>query len=103
MGYKRVLWIASLLVGAVTAQTAQTATVTNPGDVAYHRRYMYVGGGYVVNSAGQHVFSNQMYVERLTPTRGASKTNPIVFVHGQAQTGTVCNVVVFPNFNFSSQ
>ncbi|RAO72290.1 uncharacterized protein BHQ10_008302 [Talaromyces amestolkiae] len=88
MGYKRVLWIASLLVGAVTAQTAQTATVTNPGDVAYHRTYMYVGGGYVVNSAGQHVFSNQMYVERLTPTRGASKTNPIVFVHGQAQTGT---------------
>jgi hypothetical protein len=31
-----------------------------------------------------------MYVEKLTPAAGVTKPHPIVFIHGQAQTGTVC-------------
>lgn len=50
---------------------------------------MYVGGQYILNSAGQHVFADQMYVEKLTPAAGVTKPYPIVFIHGQAQTGTV--------------
>lgn len=60
------------------------------GEVPAQRSYMYVGGQYVQNSAGQHVFANQMYVEKLTPAAGVTKPYPIVFIHGQAQTGTVC-------------
>lgn len=51
---------------------------------------MYVGGQYIQNSAGEHVFADQMYVEKLTPAAGVTKPHPIVFIHGQAQTGTVC-------------
>ncbi|KAL4813311.1 Alpha/Beta hydrolase protein [Aspergillus spinulosporus] len=42
------------------------------------------------DGAGQHVFTNQMYVEKLTPTAGVTKPYPIIFIHGQAQTGTNC-------------
>ncbi|KAL4760959.1 uncharacterized protein BDW70DRAFT_150393 [Aspergillus foveolatus] len=40
-------------------------------------------------SIRQHVFTNQMYVEKLTPTTGVTKPYPTIFIHGQAQTGTV--------------
>jgi hypothetical protein len=50
---------------------------------------MYVGGQYILNSAGEHIFADQMYVEKLTPAGGVTKPYPIVFIHGQAQTGTV--------------
>lgn len=59
------------------------------GEVPAQRSYMYVGGQYIQNSAGQHVFANQMYVEKLTPAAGVTMPYPIVFIHGQAQTGTV--------------
>lgn len=59
------------------------------GEVAYHRDYFYVGGGYADNGKGEHIFKDQMYVEHLTPVGGSRKKYPIVFVHGQAQTGTV--------------
>jgi hypothetical protein len=58
-------------------------------EVPSKRSYMYVGGQYTLNSAGQHVFTNQMYVEKLTPAAGVTKPYPIIFIHGQAQTGTV--------------
>lgn len=58
-------------------------------EVPAQRSYMYVGGQYILNSAGQHVFADQMYVEKLTPAAGITKPYPIVFIHGQAQTGTV--------------
>jgi hypothetical protein len=68
---------------------AATASRGWRGEVPAQRSYMYVGGQYIQNSAGQHVFANQMYVEKLTPAAGVTKPYPIVFVHGQAQTGTV--------------
>lgn len=58
-------------------------------EVPAQRSYLYVGGQYILNSAGQHVFADQMYVEKLTPAAGVTKPYPIVFIHGQAQTGTV--------------
>lgn len=59
---------------------------------AHDRTYFYVGGGYT-NRDGKHIFTNQMYVEKLTPAKGASKPNPIVFIHGSGQTGTVCHAL----------
>lgn len=59
---------------------------------AYDRTYFYVGGGYTDDRNGEHIFTSQMYVEKLTPAEGASKPNPIVFIHGSGQTGTVSHV-----------
>lgn len=67
----------------------------------HERTYFYVGGGYEVNSRGEHVFTNQTYVEKLTPAGGASKEHPIVLVHGKGQTGTVCSML-FPIENWSN-
>jgi hypothetical protein len=52
------------------------------------RDYFYVGGHYVTAAAG-HLFTDQMYIERLQPSHGPCKPYPAVFIHGQAQTGTV--------------
>ena len=59
-------------------------------EVPHTRSYWYVGGGYVRGTSG-HVFTNQMYVEKLSPVCNNCnlKQYPIVFIHGQAQTGTV--------------
>jgi hypothetical protein len=51
------------------------------------REYFYVGGNYVNTTSG-HLFSNQMYVEKLIPKK-ISQKYPLVFIHGQGQTGTV--------------
>lgn len=80
--YKSVL----LLIAYAIAATASGWS----GEVPAQRSYMYVGGQYILNDAGEHVFADQMYVEKLTPTAGSTKPHPIVFIHGQAQTGTVC-------------
>lgn len=55
------------------------------------REYFYAGGGYIDDGSGtgQHVFTGQMYVEKLSPAIGIPKTYPLVFIHGQAQTSTV--------------
>ena len=36
-----------------------------------------------------HLFKDQTYVENLTPSGGSRQKYPIVFIHGQAQSGTV--------------
>ena len=74
-----------LIAGAIAA----TASRGQCGEIPAQRSYMYVGGQYIQNGAGQHVFTDQMYVEKLTPAAGVTKPHPIVFIHGQAQTGTV--------------
>lgn len=53
------------------------------------RNYFYVGGEYVADGSGGHVFQNQMYVERLTPLGGPQYQTPLVFIPGAGQTGTV--------------
>ncbi|TKW50668.1 putative secreted lipase [Colletotrichum tanaceti] len=57
-------------------------------EVPYIRSYFYVGGGYVDDGAGGHIFRDQMYVEKLLPVHGVSQETPIVLIHGQAQTGS---------------
>lgn len=59
-------------------------------ETSHHRSYFYIGGEYVNTSAG-HILFGQMYVEKLTPVSGCTKPYPIIFIHGRAQTGTVCN------------
>ncbi|KAH7327095.1 alpha/beta-hydrolase [Rhexocercosporidium sp. MPI-PUGE-AT-0058] len=60
------------------------------GGTAYEafasREYFYVGGRYVNTSTG-HLFVDQMYVEKLVPSTPC-QPYPVVFIHGQAQTGT---------------
>ena len=62
---------------------------STPSEIAYHRDYFYVGGGYADNGKGEHIFKGQMYVEHLTPVGGSRRQHPLLFIHGQAQTGTV--------------
>ena len=45
-----------------------------------------------------HIFKDQMYVEKLVPQGGAKQREPIIFVHGQAQTGTVSLNPYFPSW-----
>ncbi|UNI16224.1 hypothetical protein JDV02_002684 [Purpureocillium takamizusanense] len=64
-------------------------TAAPPCASGSHRRTsFYVGGGYVDDGAGGHVFRDQMYVERLQPAGGVTQDTPLVLIHGQAQTGT---------------
>jgi hypothetical protein len=60
----------------------------SPTEASHVREYFYVGGEYL-NDTGGHVFRNQMYVEKLSPTKGRTQPYPVVFVHGGGQTGTV--------------
>ncbi|RAK94973.1 alpha/beta hydrolase [Aspergillus ibericus CBS 121593] len=53
----------------------------------HQRTYFYVGGNYTLNSQGEHIFTDQIYVEKLTPPR-VTQPHPIVFIHGLAQTAT---------------
>ena len=53
------------------------------------REYFYIGGLYVDNGEGQNVFKDQMYVEKLSPSRECPDATPMVFIHGAGQTGTV--------------
>ena len=40
-------------------------------------------------ATGGHIFVDQMYVEQLLPARNATLKDPVIFHHGQVQTGTV--------------
>lgn len=60
-----------------------------PSESAAKRDYFYVGGHYADNGKGSEIFQDQMYVERLVPPDGATKSEPILFIHGNVQTGTV--------------
>jgi hypothetical protein len=58
------------------------------GEAPSIRSYFYIGGAYSKSDTG-HRLHNQMYVERLQPVSGVARDNPIVLIHGQAQSGTV--------------
>jgi hypothetical protein len=74
-----------------------TPTTASPGEVPASRSYFYVGGSYVTTSTGT-LFENQMYVEKLSPIE-PSQPYPLVFIHGQAQTGTVRQISrILPTF-----
>lgn len=80
------------LAVAATSLLALGATAkptSAKGEAASIREYFYAGGSYADDGKGGHIFKDQAYVEHLTPVSGATKRYPIVFIHGQAQTGTV--------------
>lgn len=54
------------------------------------REYFYIGGRYVQMGNG-HLFTNQMYVEKLAPLEPC-QPYPLLFIHGQAQSGTVSDI-----------
>ncbi|KAL9623099.1 MAG: hypothetical protein Q9160_002613 [Pyrenula sp. 1 TL-2023] len=87
----------SLLVGLALAlrttnalqNTKRQLNVTAPiQEAAASREYFYVGGEYVSDNMGGHVYQGQMYVERLTSAASPRKPYPIVFIHGLGQTAT---------------
>lgn len=61
---------------------------TTAGETPVSREYFYAGGRYADDGTGQHIFRDQMYVEKLSPSVDCPKPCPLVFIHGQAQTGT---------------
>ncbi|KAK8199774.1 Alpha/Beta hydrolase protein [Phyllosticta capitalensis] len=59
-------------------------------EVAYKRDFFYIGGEYVYNaSLSGSIFSDQLYVEKLTPQTGVNRTNPIVFISAGVPSGAV--------------
>ncbi|KAK1590493.1 Alpha/Beta hydrolase protein [Colletotrichum navitas] len=66
----------------------QNAGDSVDSEAPYVRSYFYVGGGYVGDGSGGHIFRDQMYVEKLLPVLGVTQSTPIVLIHGQAQTGS---------------
>lgn len=54
----------------------------------HYRDYFYIGGGYVSDGAGGHIFQDQMYVEHLVPEQRAKGKYPLVLIHGKAMTGS---------------
>src|SRR6266536_2862172 len=62
--------------------------MSNHVELPCTRSYFYVGGRYTDTGAVEHIFQEQMYVEELDPISGPMKEYPLVFIHGNAQTGT---------------
>jgi pimeloyl-ACP methyl ester carboxylesterase len=75
----------ALLTCSVSAHSDRPAQPEVPAI----QTYFYVGGGYADDGSGGHIFKDQMYVEKLSPASTKRKQpSPIVFIHGQGQTGT---------------
>ncbi|POS74719.1 hypothetical protein DHEL01_v206892 [Diaporthe helianthi] len=59
-----------------------------PAEPPYHRDVFFVGGEYVTSGTSV-IISDQMYVEKLTPTSGVDKPFPIVFISAGLPAGNV--------------
>lgn len=76
------------LPSSVLADAPQPQAAANVGgEASAIREYFYVGGSYVP-VGNEHLFANQMYVEKLKPSRSLQPF-PLVFIHGNGQSGTV--------------
>lgn len=81
-----------LLLGFILLNLYSWSSFTllvSAGEADHQRRYLYAGGRYEKNDDGAHVYKDQMYVEHLIPSGGVRKDFPLLFVHGQGQTGAV--------------
>jgi hypothetical protein len=90
----------SLALAAASVLSLLPGLTTAAHESEHTREFFMVGGGYVNTTTG-HLWSNQMYVEKLTPSCGVSQRYPIVFIHGQGQDGTV-RISSFSNFGSSA-
>ncbi|EMD93359.1 hypothetical protein COCC4DRAFT_133438 [Bipolaris maydis ATCC 48331] len=60
----------------------------NSQESAYQRDFFYIGGGYVDSGIpDQQMWSDQLYVEKLTPAKKVDKPYPMVFVSAGINTG----------------
>lgn len=83
-------FLVTLVYATMGVRTNEYTDLPDPnGEAPYIRNYFYVGGKYVPDGSGGHVFQDQMYVERLTPLGGPRYQTPLVFIPGAGQTGTV--------------
>ena len=56
---------------------------------SYTRDVFFVGGGYAPSGIdNQSIYSDQMYVEKLTPAKGSSKPHPLIFISAGIPSGT---------------
>ncbi|PQE14007.1 fusarubin cluster-esterase protein [Rutstroemia sp. NJR-2017a BBW] len=86
-----------LLVCSLVRLAASSVPVYTPHSEAYAARsYFYVGGQYITVSPNNTIYTDQMYVEHIVPSR-ILQPYPLVFIHGQGQTGTVCCPVLIPS------
>lgn len=73
------------LEGILTSEENQCTKSSRP----FHRDYFYVGGEYTFDPSSKgSIMTGQMYVEHLTSPYGTQRTYPLVFMHGNAMTGT---------------
>jgi hypothetical protein len=88
--------ISSLLLGALPSLTSAhdcsgikaISPRCSSHESAYHRDTFYIGGGYVDSGIpGQQMWSDQLYVEKLTPPNEITKPYPIVFLSAGVNTG----------------
>jgi hypothetical protein len=88
--------ISSLLLGALPSLTSAhdcsgikaIGPRCSSHESAYHRDTFYIGGGYVDSGIpGQQMWSDQLYVEKLTPPDEITKPYPIVFLSAGVNTG----------------
>ena len=88
--FRPLLLLISILPAIAISPAPQDAKLGPAKELPYIRDYFYAGGKYVDDGTGkgEHIFVEQLYVERLTPVRQRGNKPPIVFIHGQAQTGT---------------
>ena len=93
------LGLAGLISAYGNNATFGPNNITNQ-ETPHVREYFYAGGHYQDDGTGNHVFVNQMYVERLTPITDNPRPYPLVFIHGQGNTGTVRLHHVIRNFDF---
>lgn len=85
--------IGSVLSAAVTAssnctgiQAVDPRCATNQS--AYYRDVFFIGGEYVASGTST-IFSDQIYVEKLTPVSGVLNPYPVVFVSAGVPSGSV--------------
>ncbi|KAI0757781.1 Alpha/beta hydrolase family-domain-containing protein [Daedaleopsis nitida] len=70
------------------SQLASSVLARASSDTPHTRKYFYTGGQYVDDGTGNHIWTDQLYVEELTPVGGVRKEHPLVLIHGNGQTGT---------------
>ena len=72
----------------------QGAVHSNVKEAFASRDFFYIGGSYVDDGTGGHVFADQMYVEHIVPMH-VSQKYPIVLIHGGGQTGSVTTPLIY--------
>ena len=93
-----------MLIPSAAERLSTSKFIPATAESPYHRHYFYIGGQYKAdeNGNGEHVFTDQMWVERLTPIGGAKHACPLVFIQGAGQLGTVSSsrFLLFKNVQF---